>query len=854
MTYPDTFETKIGFDAVRRLLLARCLCPLGKELVDAITMSTDANTVRRQLRQISQWRQLEQTADSLPLNHFIDVRQPVARLRLSGTYMTEDDLFDLRHSLDNINTLATLLRATTTDDNTTPLYPDLAQMTDDITVFPNIVAKIDTILDKYGHIKDNASPALATIRTELARARGSISSTLTSILRAAQRDGLVDKDVSPTLRDGRLVIPVAPALKRRLHGIVHDESATGKTVFIEPAEVVEANNRVRELEADEQREIIRILKTFAEQLRPHTDDIVHSYQLLARVDYTRARAALAQTLHATEPDITDRTIIDWTLARHPLLTLTLQEAGKQIVPLDITLNSDKRILIISGPNAGGKSVCLKTVGLLQYMVQCGLAIPVGESSKVGIFNNIMIDIGDEQSIEDDLSTYSSHLANMKAMIRQADNNTLLLIDEFGTGTEPQIGGAIAEAVLKRLSTNGAYAVITTHYQNLKSFQHTYTPGPGEAVANGAMLYDRQKMQALFQLAIGRPGSSFAIEIARKTGLPETVIQDATDIVGNDYIQSDKYLQDIARDKRYWENKRQTIHQIEKQLKQQTDTYEKEIADLKKQQHDIIAQARAQAEELLREANRRIENTIREIREGQAEKEKTKTLRAELKAWTDNALNTSEDEERIARKIRQIQGRRDRHERRKAERAEQDTAKTKTTTPPQAEKPLQAGDTVRIRGLKSIGTIEAIDGQTATVLFGDMRTRMPARRLEHCQTPQPTPLATGLRADIIAEGNIARGGGSRLTREIIDQRKANFHQDLDVRGMRAEEAINAVTYFIDDATLLGMTQVRILHGTGTGALREAIRQWLATMTNVSNYRDEHVQLGGHGITVVEIRNS
>lgn len=724
----------------------------------------------------------------------------------------------------------------------THTYPALYRLTENVMTFPELIRGIDRILDKYGRMRDDASPALAEVRRELARTEGSISRTLYSILRSAQSDGLVEKDVTPTLRDGRLVIPVAPALKRKIRGIVHDESATGKTVFIEPAEVVEANNRIRELEAEERREVIRILTDFARTVRPHVREILDSYRFLAHVDLLNAKMALAEATRAIEPTVADYPHIDWIAAVHPLLRLSLDKQGKSVVPLDITLTREKRILIISGPNAGGKSVCLKTVGLLQYMLQCGLPIPVGDRSRTGLFEHIMIDIGDEQSIENDLSTYSSHLTNMKQMMRQSNGRTLLLIDEFGGGTEPQIGGAIAESVLKQFCRREAFGVITTHYQNLKHFADSH-----DGVVNGAMLYDRHEMRALFQLAIGQPGSSFAIEIARKTGIPEEVIRDASEIVGSEYIQSDKYLQDIVRDKRYWEGKRQTIHQHEKSLEQKIARYEAEIKELEQSRKDIIRRAKEQAEELLRESNRRIENTIREIRESQAAKEETKRIREELNAFKAevSGIDAKADDEMISRKMKQIQERRERQKKRKAEKAEKKTtagggnavladtgAKEKTA------QRLAAGDTVRIKGLTSVGEIESLDGSMATVIFGGMRTKMRADRLERAEKPKREEPKTYASV-------------GRQTRETIDNRKLNFKQDLDVRGMRGDEAITAVTYFIDDAILVGMARVRILHGTGTGVLRQLIRQYLATIPNVTHYRDEHVQFGGAGITVVDL---
>ncbi len=843
MIYPEGFEHKIGFTEVRSLLRERCLSTLGKEMTDKLRFSSDAAEVNEWLAQVREFRRLLAEADDFPMQYFFDVRAAVARIRLEGTHLEESELFDLRRSLETIASIVAYLnRGEEGGDGTVAYpYPALHRMADGVAVFPQLIQRIDQILDRFGHIKDSASAELQRIRSELAKTEGGISKTLYSILRSAQSEGLVERDVTPTMRDGRLVIPVMPGLKRRIKGIVHDESATGKTVYIEPTEVVEANNRVRELEGEERREVVRILSEFANLLRPHVPQVLDSYRFLALIDLLRAKSSLAESTGAFEPVAETYPHIDWIQAKHPLLQFALERQGKSVVPLDITLTGDKRILIISGPNAGGKSVCLKTVGLLQYMLQCGLSVPIGDRSKTGVFDNIMIDIGDEQSIEDDLSTYSSHLTNMKNMIRRSDGRTLLLIDEFGGGTEPQIGGAIAEAVLKQFCRKKAYGVITTHYQNLKHFAEDH-----EGVVNGAMLYDRHEMRALFQLAIGRPGSSFAIEIARKTGLPEEVIKDASEIVGSDYIQSDKYLQDIVRDKRYWEGKRQTIHQQEKTLEQRIAKYEADIKELEQSRKAIISRAKEQAEELLGQSNRQIELTIRQIKESQAEKESTKRAREELRAFKSEVAHIDEkaNDELIERKMRQLQERKERKEKRKKDKAEGRTnkataASTTAERKPSAPEALAAGDTVRIKGLTTVGSIESIDGKMATVIFGDMRTKMRTERLERASKPKKEESKTFVSTV------------GKQTRETIDNRKLNFHQDLDVRGMRGDEAINAVTYFIDDAILVGMPRVRILHGTGTGILRQLIRQYLATVPNVTSYKDEHVQFGGAGITVVDL---
>ena len=850
MIYPNNFEHKIGFDEIRSILKGYCLSTLGKEKVDEISFSTDYGVLSEQMLQVREFRRLRQEADDFPIQFFFDVRAAVSRIRLENTHLEEEEVWDLRRSLETISNIVKYLNRgeTAADDSIEYPYPALHRLTEGVVTFPAMIRRIDSILDKYGKIKDSASMTLAGIRHELNKTEGSISRTLYTILHSAQKDGLVDKDAAPTLRDGRLVIPVAPNLKKRIGGIVHDESATGKTVFIEPAEVVEANNRVRQLEAEERREIIRILTVFSDEVRPHVAEILQSYQFLAQIDLIYAKASWADMTKAIEPTLKHEPYVDWIQAVHPLLALSLAKQNKKVVPLDIILIHDKRLLIISGPNAGGKSVCLKTVGLLQYMLQCGLSIPVGERSTCGIFDDIMIDIGDEQSIENDLSTYSSHLMNMKQMMKQANAHTLLLIDEFGGGTEPTIGGALAEAILYQFWKKQAFGVITTHYQNLKHFAEDH-----QGVVNGAMLYDRHEMQALFQLSIGQPGSSFAIEIARKIGIPEEVVNRASEIVGADYIQSDKYLQDIVRDKRYWEGKRQTIHQHEKSLEGRIARYENSIEEIERERKEILRRAKEQAEELLRESNRKIENAIREIRESQAEKEAARRAREELNAFKEEVaeIDTKDNDEAIARKIRQIQERKERREKRRLEKNEKRSAEQgskgeqKVVT---AKAAITTGDTVRIIGLTSVGTVESIDGKMATVIFGGMKTKMRIERLEHADMPKIDKTKSEERNAAIA-GSYANV--SNDTRNVIDNRKLNFKQDIDVRGMRGDEAINAVTYFIDDAILVGMSRVRILHGTGNGILRQLIRQYLGTIPNVSHYHDEHVQFGGSGITVVDL---
>ena len=837
MIYPQNFEQKIGFDQIRQLLKIKCLSTLGEERVDQMDFSDDYNEINRRLEQVTEFVRITQEEDDFPNQYFFDVRPSLKRIRVEGMYMDEQELFDLRRSLETIRDIVRFLQQTddeedTDNDETHSPYPALHELAGDIMVFPQLITRINNILDKFGKVKDNASSELLRIRRELASTTGSISRSLNNILRAAQSEGYVDKDVAPTMRDGRLVIPVAPGMKRKIRGIVHDESATGKTVFIEPAEVVEANNRIRELEGEERREIIRILTEFSATVRPQVPVILQSYEFLAEIDFIRAKALLGIDFKAIKPSFENRQVIDWFEAVHPLLQMSLAKHNKKVVPLDIELNTGQRILLISGPNAGGKSVCLKTVGLLQYMLQCGMLVSMHERSHAGIFSSIFIDIGDEQSIEDDLSTYSSHLTNMKNMMKYCNEKSLILIDEFGGGTEPHIGGAIAEAVLKRFNAKKTFGVITTHYQNLKHFAEDH-----EGVVNGAMLYDRHEMRALFQLQIGNPGSSFAVEIARKIGLPEEVIADASEIVGSEYIQSDKYLQDIVRDKRYWETKRQNIRKREKIMEETIARYEKELEELDKSRKEILKKAREDAEQLLQESNAKIENTIRTIKEAQAEKERTRTARQELTDFRQQIEdeNKAAMEEKIARKMEKL---REKQERKKDKKSKQ--ASQPAVQPVPKVIPLQAGDYVRIKGQTSVGQIIEINGKNAVVMFGLMKTNVKADRLERTDAPKQT-LNTAKATFVSSE-----------TQDRMYEKKLNFKQDIDVRGMRGDEAIQAVTYFIDDAILVGVSRVRILHGTGTGILRTLIRQYLATVPGVAHFQDEHVQFGGAGITVVDLK--
>lgn len=808
MIYPNNFEHKIEFYKIRELINAACLSPLGKEKVDEMQFSNSFDDIQLQLNQTDEFVHILQEEDAFPSDHFYDVRPMLHRIRVVGTWIDTPVMFQLKRSLQTINSIVAFLRK---GDESDAAYPNLMLLTENVVVYPEVTKRIDAIVDAFGQIKDNASPQLADIRRQLANAINSISKNLHTILRKAQAEGYVDKDITPSMRDGRLVIPVNPAFKRKIKGIVHDESASGKTVFIEPSEVVEANNRVRELENDERREIIKILTAFSDYLRPFLPDLLESYDFLAQIDFIRAKAKFALQINGINPSIDNKQQIDWVHAYHPLLFLALTKHNRKVVPLDITLEGENRILIISGPNAGGKSVCLKTVGLLQYMVQCGLLIPIRENSHVGIFDDIFIDIGDEQSIEDDLSTYSSHLLNMKFFVKNCNPKSLLLIDEFGSGTEPEIGAAIAEALLERYNDQKSFGVITTHYQNLKHFANE-----NEGVINGAMLYDRHLMQPLFTLSIGNPGSSFAVEIARKIGLPEEVIAHASEKVGGDYINMDKYLQDISRDKRYWSRKRDEIRRERNKLKQLTTNYETNLEDINKQKKEILTKAKEEAQRLLADTNARIENTIREIRESQADKERTKQARESLSEFKTKVVQKEEKTPKLRKKRAKV-----------------------VSKPNTNEAPLQVGDAVRLIGQTSGGEVLEVSGKKATVAFGMIKTTIDLDKLERVSKNQ------------LKKEDPNRKFHNQSASDNTYNKKLDFKQEIDVRGMRVDEALQAVMYFIDDATQVGIARVRILHGTGTGALRQVIREYLGTVNGVKTFRDEHVQLGGSGITVIEM---
>lgn len=769
MIYPENIEAKIDFTVIREELGRRCASSLGRECVDAMHFETDYELVQHMLQLTDQM--LHAQSDPMltfPRGYIHDMREAIARIRIERLFLDEAELDALRKTLAYAADLEHFFAGL---DSTK--YPLLKGLGDErFSGLGEIVREIDRVLDRYGKLADHASPELARIRRELVNLQGSVGRTLASILRQAKADGWVDADAAPTIREGRLVIPVPPGYKRKIGGIVHDESATGKTVYIEPQQVVDANNHIRELEGAEHRERIRILQAITDMLRPNTDRILGSQQLLAEVDFLNAKVSLAQNLHAIRPELLNEPMLEWSDARHPVLLLHFIPQGKVVVPLSIRLRAqENHVLVISGPNAGGKSVCLKTVALLQYMLQCGLLVPVAEQSRAGLFGSLMIDIGDEQSIQDELSTYSSHLRNMRAFVRESDECTLVLIDEMGTGTEPLIGGAIAEAILRELVNRRVFGIITTHYTNLKHFAEQ-TPG----VVNGAMLYDRGAMRPLFQLSIGQAGSSFAIEIARQIGLSEPIIRYATDLVGEEHIDYDKQLQDIARDKRYWEKKREAIRKKEKVLEERIAQYEEQMSDIKAKKKEMLEEARQQAADLLHQSNATIERTIREIKEAKADKEKTKKARSKVESL-----------------------------KQKVEREKPQVEIPKT--------PKVMRDFSELKKLAKNGSV-ALSSQPSTV---------------------------------------------RNTSNIVHSRTVSFERTLDLRGYRADEALERLIAYMDDALMVGAGEVTILHGTGTGALKQLTRDYLNGLNRQRHKRgqvaldfgDGDVNHGGAGLTIVRL---
>lgn len=826
MVYPENFESKIKFDKIRQLVKGYCLSDMGRELTEAMTFSTEASVIGEKLDETKEFMSILREEDDFPGDHFRDARPFLGKLRIEGLFLEVAELVALKNSLESLTAIVRFFKGKS------ERYPLLTAKAGEIQLFPYVLQRLDAIVTRHGTIKDSASPELNDIRHQLQRKQAGISKRMQSLLQQAQAEGWADKESAVAIRDGRMVIPVPSAYKRKINGIVHDESATGKTSYIEPAEIVETNNEIRELELEEKREITRILRKFADELRPYIDDLFPAYDFLAYIDFVRAKAAFSNYTEAIVPVFSERPEMLWYQARHPLLWLSLKNTDKTLVPLNLEVNEDQRLILISGPNAGGKSVCLQTAGLLQYMFQCGLPVPVGEASKFGIFGKILIDIGDEQSIENDLSTYSSHLINMKNFLRYGNSDTLILIDEFGTGTEPMLGGAIAEAILSALNRAEVKGVITTHYTNLKHFA-AETPG----IENGAMLYDSHRMLPLFELRIGKPGSSFAFEIAKKIGLPKEILEDAASKIGEDHINYDKHLKDIARDKRYWEEKRRKIHENEKRLDEVVEKYSNELNEASRLRKEIIREAQQKAREIIASANKTIEQTIREIRENQAEKEKTRQIRQEMEAEKQRLLSeaASEEEERLRKKMEKLKNR----EKNKKEKQKKVAPPPAGSTDANEETSFRKGDLVSLPN-HAIGEILELDDRNAVIALGNLRTnarlsqlkKVSATQAKKVSRPQPSTAYTNIR-------------------ENISQKRFDFKPDIDLRGMRGDEALQRVITFLDEAIMLNYKEVRLLHGTGTGALRQIIRQYLSTHPLVASYADEQIQLGGAGITVVQL---
>ena len=825
MIYPASFEQKIGFDRVREQIAALCTMRAARERIAAEGFSTSPREIEHRLALADEMRLVLDMERDFPGGEYPDVDHIVAKLRVEGTFLDVEEVVTLGRALAAVGGIVEFLL------NRAERYPALHARTRGVEAFPEIVRRIAMIVDRFGNVRDNASPALQEIRRAIREREGQAAKRLQAVLAAAKSSGIVESDAQISIRDGRAVIPVSASNKRKLNGFIHDESATGKTFYVEPVEVVEINNELRELEYAERREIVRILTEFTETIRPDVGLIAASGDYLAEMDMLRAKGRWASENGCVKPILStdDRLVLK--NARHPLLQQTLRAAGREIVPLDLQLDRRKHILVISGPNAGGKSVCLKTTGIVQYMFQCGFPVPASEISELPVFGSLCIDIGDEQSIDNDLSTYSSHLLNMKHMLAGASDRTLVLIDEFGSGTEPIIGGAIAEAILERLLEKGCYGVITTHYANIK-----YYASNTEGIANGAMMFDVQNIRPLFKLEMGKPGSSFAVEIARKIGLPEEIIRRASEKAGSDHINIEKQLREIARDKHYWEQKRDRIRLTDRKVEELEQTYAEQLTKIRAERQEILKRAKEEAQQLIADANRQIENTIRTIREAQAETELTRLARREL----DDFRDTVEKEDAagrdasVAREIERIERRRQRRAERRAQQGEK--GPEKPAAEPEKPREVEVGSKVRMAGQAMVGVVQSVKGKRAQVAFGQILTTVDKSSLtvvsnnEYREATRPTTARTVVSVDISA-------------------RKLNFKDHIDVRGMRAAEALEAVQDLVDDALMVGVGSVTILHGKGTGALKEEIRRYLRTVPEVVSAVDEHADRGGAGITIV-----
>ncbi len=826
MIYPANFEEKTGFNKIRDIVKTYCQYEPGRHVIDELSFTHDPDELDLRISMVEEFRQMIISGTVFPAEHYVDLSNSLGKAAIEGNWIEEEDVAGLRNAFDSVRNIISFFKKD--EENRFPALKVLAR---DIRHFPLVTDRINKILNKNGRIRDNATAVLQHTRQEISAVQSRISGKLQRLLKSAQVQGWADSDATLAVRNGRTVIPISATHKRKLSGYVHDESATGKTVYIEPAEIVEANNELRELENAERREIIRILVEFTSFIRPYIPELKLIHIFFAELDSVIARARFAMKINAIKPELKPLPYIKWRNAVHPLLLLSFRDAGKEreVVPLNICLDDKNRILLISGPNAGGKSVCLQTAGLLQYMLQCGFPVPVGEGSEFGIFNSIFIDIGDEQSIESDLSTYSSHLINMKYFLKNSNGNTLILIDEFGTGTEPLLGGAIAEAVLEKLNSTLCFGIITTHYTNLKHFAAS-----AEGIINGAMLFDNHKMQPLFRLDIGQPGSSFAFEIARKIGLPEEVLIKAQESAGQDHIDFDRHLRNILRDKKYWESKRQQIRISEKRLAGLVEKYDLELHDTEKFKKKILSEAKLKAEEILAGANRQIENTIREIRESEAEKIKTREARKKLETFKKQIENIDKHEkDELHRKIEELKVSRE------TQAVHKHIKHHQTSGEEVADKEIKPGSYVIMKGTENAGEVLSISGKKCTIVFGSIKTVVSQDHIE--------PISAGKYKQYTRQLMSSQGTANY----DIGQTRLYFKPDIDLRGKRGEEALALVTEFIDQAVMVQARELRILHGKGNGILREMIRQYLNTIDVVEWFGDEHIESGGAGITVVRI---
>ena len=834
-------EQKIGFDRIRQIISDRCSTAYAAERTATETFSTNPTHIRKRLLLTDEMRLIMMFEDSFPSGGFIDCIDFLKPLERSSSAI---DLISLR----KLKTMLETLRKITSffEGIKDGVYPNLKRMSAPIMGFPEVQRRIESIIDRYGDVKDTASDELYSIRKSLREKEGAISRRVSAILKRAQEEGIVDSDAGISVRDGKMLIPVSAANKKKIAGFIYDESATGKTAFIEPAEVVELDNQIKELKFSEQREIQRILFEFTEFLRPYIPDLLDGARYLGEIDFIMAKAQTALDFIAGMPVISDNGEMNLRKARHPLLERALKKERKEIVPLTATLTRQKHILLISGPNAGGKSVCLKTVGLLQYMFQWGMLIPTSETSEMLIFDRIMVDIGDDQSIDNDLSTYSSFLVNMKDTLAKADDKTLVLIDEFGSGTEPAAGGAIAEAILSELDKRGAYGVITTHYTNLKLYASADT-----GVTNGAMMFDVKNIAPMFKLEMGLPGNSFAFELARKMGLPENIIKDAENRAGEEFVGIERNLRKIARNRKALDEKLERIKHTDKTLENITDKYQKELQQIKQLKKEILDQAKKEAEEIIKGANRQVENTIKTIKESQAQKETTQEARKELQGFMSILAARKEQEQKekedyIERKIKQIDARRERQKQRKAQKADDKALQEMRELQAEREReeafrnaPLKVGEKVRVKENGMVGEVTKVSAKAVVVAIGNISSKMPLDKVERITSNE---FKNAVR-------ETARPVSAIKVDSSISERKLNFSTEIDVRGERLNDAVEKVTRYVDDAVMLGVSSVRIIHGKGTGVLRDELQKLIRTIPGVASVRDEHIQFGGTGVTIV-----